>query len=122
MKEKKTKALILIALIIVCTVVGIEVQRREKQYKSFFVERNEVDAVEVHTSNSESDETTLKVNINTATIYELQLLNGIGEKTAERIIDYRNTYGNFEVVEDLMRVDGVGKKKFDIIKDNLCVE
>ncbi len=122
MKEKKTKTLILAALIIVCAVVGIEVQKREKQYKSFFVERNEVNAVETTPTNTVPDETEVMVNINTANIFELQLLNGIGEKTAERIVDYRTKHGNFEVIEDLMRVDGIGKKKFDIIKDNICVE
>lgn len=122
MKKKKTKILILTALIIVCTVVGIVVQKREKQYKSFFVERNEVNAVETPVTESITDETELMININTANTFELQLLNGIGEMTAERIIDYRNKYGNFEVVEDLMRVDGIGKKKFEIIKDNICVE
>lgn len=122
MKEKKVKTLILTALIIVCAVVGAMVQKREKQYKSFFVERNEVNAVEESITNDIPDETELMVNINTANIYELQMLNGIGEKTAQRIIDYRNKHGKFDVVEDLMRVDGIGKKKFDIIKDNICVE
>lgn len=122
MKEKKTKTLILAALIIVCAVVGIVVQKREKQYKSFFVERNEVNAVETTPTNTVPDETELMVNINTANVFELQQLNGIGEKTAQRIVDYRTKHGNFEVVEDLMRIDGIGKKKFDIIKDNICVE
>ncbi|MBR3791673.1 MAG: helix-hairpin-helix domain-containing protein [Clostridia bacterium] len=122
MKEKKVKTLILTALIIVCAVVGAVVQKREKQYKSFFVERNEVNAVEESVTNDIPDETELMVNINTANIYELQMLNGIGEKTAQRIIDYRNKHGKFDVVEDLMRIDGIGKKKFDIIKDNICVE
>ncbi len=122
MKEKKAKTLILTALIIVCTVVGVVVQKKEKQYKSFFVERNEVNAVETPVINTVPDETELMININTANSFELQLLNGIGEQTAKRIIDYRNKYGNFEVIEDLMRVDGIGKKKFEIIKDNICVE
>ena len=124
MRAKRYKTIIFIAIVIVCAVTGIVVQNREKQYRSFFVERNGVNAVEAPTVENEPtlNEDELVVNINTANVFELQMLEGIGEKTAQRIIDYRNENGSFEVIEDLMRIDGIGKKKFDAIKEHICVE
>ena len=52
------------------------------------------------------------VNLNTATVAQLATIPGIGEKTAERIIEYRKTNGGFKKVEDLMNVRGVGEKSF----------
>ena len=75
--------------------------------------------------NTESDNSNtdkLYININTDKVYELDALYGIGEKMAMRIIEYRQKHGDFEVIEDLMRVSGIGKKKFDKIKDNIYVE
>ena len=102
MRAKRYKTIIFIAIVIVCAVTGIVVQNREKQYRSFFVERNGVNAVEAPTVENEPtlNEDELVVNINTANVFELQMLEGIGEKTAQRIIDYRNENGSFEVIED----------------------
>lgn len=60
------------------------------------------------------------VNINTAQKWELVRLDGIGEKTAEAIIEYRKKTP-FESVEDIMNVDGIGEKKFEAIRDDICV-
>lgn len=63
-----------------------------------------------------------KININTADTELLCTLNGVGEKTAEAIINYRMEHGNFGVIEDLMNVRGIGEKTFAKIKDAICVE
>lgn len=63
-----------------------------------------------------------KVDLNKASIQELTQLKGIGEKFAERIIEYREKNGKFEKVEDIMKVKGIGQKKFDTIKDLIFVE
>ena len=52
------------------------------------------------------------VNINTATVSELEKLPDIGEKTAENIINYRERFGKFRRVETLMLVEGISDKKF----------
>ena len=57
-------------------------------------------------------ETAGKVDINSAGIDELKSLPGIGEKTAEKIINKRNELGEFNTLEDLMLVSGIGSKTF----------
>lgn len=60
------------------------------------------------------------ININTADASELMKLKGVGEKTAEKIIEYR-VQTPFEKPEDIMNVKGIGEKKFEDIKDHICV-
>lgn len=52
-----------------------------------------------------------KLNINTATLEEFQLLPGIGESMAKTIIAYRTSHGPFKSVNDMEKVKGIGKKK-----------
>jgi len=63
-----------------------------------------------------------KININTATAAQLQMVKGIGPKTAAAIIAYRNKHGDFKEVDDLDEVKGIGEKKLDKIEDDLTVE
>ncbi len=62
------------------------------------------------------------VNINTATVDELTVLKGIGEKKAHSIIEHRKEAGPFATIEDLKSVKGVGHKLFNEIKDLIVVE
>lgn len=61
------------------------------------------------------------ININEATAEELEMLNGIGPVTAEKIIQYRTEYGKFKTKEDLMEVNGIGEKTYAQIKDKIRV-
>lgn len=61
------------------------------------------------------------ININTATISELDTLPGVGEATAATIIQDREQNGPFASIEDLMRISGIGEKKFAKVKDYICV-
>lgn len=61
------------------------------------------------------------VNINTASKEKLITLTGVGESTAEKIIKYREENGYFNTIEDLMNVPGIGKSKFDSLKDDITV-
>ena len=62
------------------------------------------------------------ININTAGINEWVQLPGIGEKTAEKIIQLRNERGKFRRVDELMDVKGIGEVKFNKIKAYLYVD
>lgn len=61
------------------------------------------------------------VNINTASLEELDSLPGIGPTIAQRIIDYRDENGPFAVIEDILNVSGIGPSTFDQIKDLITV-
>jgi comEA protein len=61
------------------------------------------------------------VNLNSATVAQLEKLPGIGNATAQRIVDYRQKNGNFKKVEELMNVKGIGEKSFLKIKPLITV-
>ena len=61
------------------------------------------------------------VNLNTAAATDLERLPGIGEKTAARIVEYRQKNGPFKKVEELMNVRGVGEKNFLKLKSQITV-
>ena len=63
-----------------------------------------------------------KLNLNTATLQELLALPGVGEKTAARILAYREEYGRFVAVEQLMDVDGIGEKQLAQLRELVYVE
>lgn len=58
-----------------------------------------------------------KISINTASLEQLCILPGIGESTARKIIDYRETNGLFRTIDDLTNVKGIGPAKLEKIRD-----
>jgi competence protein ComEA len=62
------------------------------------------------------------ININTATKEILITLPGVGESTADKIINYRESHNGFKKIEHIMKVKGIGKKKFEKLKDYIYVE
>ena len=70
---------------------------------------------------SETARPAATVNINTATAEQLASLPGIGPKTAERIVEYRQKHGSFKKIEELMNVKGIGEKSFLKLKPRITV-
>ena len=73
------------------------------------------------TENSSEENPASKININTADIKMLCNLPGIGESTAQKIIDFRKQNGPFEYIEDIMKIPGIKQSRFDTIKDMITV-
>ncbi|GKQ42814.1 competence protein ComEA [Companilactobacillus sp. RD055328] len=69
----------------------------------------------------DSDEKTEQVNINAATVDELQNLPGVGPKKAEKIVQYREENGGFEKPDDLTKVSGFGEKTLETLKDQITI-
>lgn len=62
-----------------------------------------------------------KISLNNASLDELMTLDGIGEKKAQAIIDYRNKNNGFKSVEEILEVDGIGSTTYEKIKDRLTL-
>lgn len=72
---------------------------------------------EIKTETNNAKEETYKIiNINKADKSSLMTLNGIGEKMADKIIEYRNTHGEFKTIDEIKKVSGIGDAKFNKIK------
>jgi competence protein ComEA len=59
------------------------------------------------------------ISLNTATIEDLDELEGVGPATAQKILDWRKEHGGFRSVEDLKQVSGIGPKRFEALKDKV---
>lgn len=62
------------------------------------------------------------INVNSATVEQLMMLPGIGEKTAKDIVAFRQANGPFKSIDDVTKVKGIGKKKLDKIRPNLALQ
>ena len=57
------------------------------------------------------------ININLATLEDLQLIHGVGPSTAQNILVYRKEPGAFQKPEDLKNISGIGEKTYENLKD-----
>ncbi len=97
-------ALVIVVLMVIATVPGVFAEEVEQK-----VEKKVEKVVSA-------------ININKASAEELMQLKGIGEEYAKRIVEYREQQGMFKVPEDIMKVNGIGPKTFESIKDQITVE
>ncbi|MDO4301131.1 MAG: helix-hairpin-helix domain-containing protein [Clostridia bacterium] len=70
----------------------------------------------------DEDKVSFVININTADIYDLSALEGIGEKKALNIVEYRKKNGKFTDINELLNVDGIGEVLLEKIKDRITLE
>ena len=83
-------------------------------------EENSGKGSSTNTSVSNSKQGT--ININTATLEELQTIKGIGKKKAVAILQYRKEHGAFRTKEDLLQVKGIGKKALEAIESQVIFQ
>jgi competence ComEA-like helix-hairpin-helix protein len=108
---RELRVLAVAAAIILLTVLALAAAR-SALWKTEFEVRDARETLRVPTP----------VDINSAPAYELQLLKGIGEKTAAAIVQERETNGPFRGVDDLKRVHGIGDKTLEELRPHvMCV-
>lgn len=62
------------------------------------------------------------INLNTATLEELQTLPGIGETRAQDIIDYRQAHNGFKAIDEIQNISGIGTATFEKLKEHITVQ
>ncbi len=128
------RLVIVCGLLIAALLVGYNAFYNPSAKETVFVDKSSYssdkesygqDSVSENLLEAEKDESlfpdTPKVNINTADKETLAELDGIGDTIAQRIIDYRNENGGFKSTDDLMNVNGIGKQKYELIKDSITI-
>ncbi len=78
-------------------------------------------SVDVYETSKDSVSAEEQININKATAEELTQLPGVGPAIAARIIEYRDTNGPFESIEEIKNVRGIGEARFEAIKELITV-
>jgi competence protein ComEA len=77
--------------------------------------------IEIYVPREGEEQSSQQIDINRAEPWLLEALPGIGEVTAQAIVDYRSEHGPFKTIEDLLKVSGIGEGTLDKIKDYITV-
>ena len=122
MKNTRMQSLILLTCIFAAFTLGLFAGRNLNRTP---VQIQALPAVTVAAAEAQPEATAptepAVINLNTATSEQLQTLPGIGPVIAERIIAYREEYGAFESIGELMNVSGIGEKKLEAIWDLVTI-
>lgn len=94
-----------------------EIEKQETNINSIITNTYDGNNSKNTNYNNEMGKVNTKININTATKEELDTLPGIGESTANKIINYREENGKFKSIEEIKEVSGIGDSKYEQIKD-----
>ena len=116
---KQEKVILIFLTLTFVTGAGISAYKKSAQATELAVRPYKIEALE------EADQFIEEhrfININSSNLEELRRLPGVGEKLAERIIQYHSAHGAFMAAEELMQVKGIGEKKFEKIKDLIVLE
>ncbi len=109
--EKDAKNLLIGVAITTIALLGQYFEYREQ--KSYSPEN---EYRKILKGKEDSEKESRKININTATPKALSRLDGIGDLKATAIVQYREENGQFETIEEIMKVDGIAKEVFNRIK------
>lgn len=113
--KKAQIALIAVTAAFICVLLGFFIGRNFTGKVTLYSESGTVSA------GSSVSQSSGKLDVNTATAAQLQMLPGIGEVLAQSIIDYRRENGPFASTDELMNVAGIGTKRLEEILDYITV-
>ena len=127
----KFTIIITIVSVAIISVVGTAFLKMENTNQSLVIKSDESTLIKESVDKSVSNDSLYGtkydsevyglININTASKEELMVLENIGDKRAEAIIEYRNLH-KFTTTYEITKIDGIGKKTYEKIKDKICVE
>ena len=102
---------------------SLDLQSKNAEHKSHIIKQQQPNNASQNfkKQSPNMEQATAIININTATIAELDTLPGIGPAIANRIVEFRNQQP-FTKIEDIMLVKGIGKKKFAKLRERITVE
>lgn len=128
MKKPHIPILISVTLVFTAFVLGFFLGRNSNHTEVALSVPASMQTTPPETSEPKPEETTqateaitFPININTAVLEEFMALPGIGEVLATRILAYREENGNFETVEGLMNVEGIGEKRMEELYDLVTI-
>lgn len=120
--KKANYAVLATFLIFICFLIGFfsgrVSARNQVTAQSFTYNKNAEITDHVPTEEETSNG---KIDINSASVHQLQMLPNIGEVLAERIVEYRNQNGPFSTIDDLLWVNGIGEKTLDDLRQYITV-
>jgi len=112
----------------VCFIIGAGISFFRRQHEQRHLQIITINKPAGHLSNDsidinpgDSSYKNILININTASAKELDVLPGIGPAIAQRIIDYREKHNGFKSTDDILKVSGIGPKKFSALKDKITI-
>lgn len=119
MKNTSYIILLSVTFIFIGIMVGIYIGRASN---SNYIDLSYTPTTHINeVSNIEQKPQIVKININTAKESDLTILPGIGESTAKKIIEYREKYGPFIRIDDVVNVKGISQKRFEEISKYITV-